>query len=90
LRGAEKYISSRNVGVIQFEYNSPWQLGGSTLRSAYELLEGSGYKVYLLKHKGLFEFGPGTFGEFYASSNFIAYSPSEVAQALEASVKHTL
>jgi FkbM family methyltransferase len=90
LRGAAKYIQEQRISVIQFEYNSPWQLVGSTLRSAYELLEDSGYQVYLLKKKGLFEFRPETFGEFYASSNFIAYCLTDVTQGLAASVKQKL
>jgi FkbM family methyltransferase len=90
LRGAQEYIREHKFGVIQFEYNSPWQLVGSTLRAAYELLESNGYKVYLLKRQGLFEFRPATFGEFYASSNFIAYCPTDSTQRLETSVKRKL
>jgi FkbM family methyltransferase len=90
LRGTQEYIHQQRIGVIQFEYNSPWQLVGSTLRSAYELLESNGYNIFLLKKEGLYEFGPRMFGEFYASSNFIAYCPTEVTRILEANVKRKL
>lgn len=90
LRGTQGYIEQNQIAAIQFEYNYPWQMVGSTLRSAFQFLEGYGYKVYLLKKGGLFKLRPDTFGEYYAYSNFIAYIPAQSTQALEAAVKYEL
>ena len=90
LRGVEKFIRQQQIAVIQFEYNHPWQMAGSTLKYAFQILEGHGYKVYLLKKGGLFQLRPSTFGEYYAYSNFIAYIPARSTRALETAVKYRL
>jgi FkbM family methyltransferase len=90
LLGGGEYIRQRKIGVIQFEYNFPWLQAGSTLGAAYKFLENNGYKVFLLKKEGLFEFQPDTFGEFFSYSNFIAYCSSPAASGLDAAVKRRL
>ena len=72
LRGAHQLISQNKIGMIQFEYNSPWALAGSTLADAYTLLEASGYNVFLLKSSGLYQLDYNKFGEYFNYSNYIA------------------
>ncbi|SHM51644.1 methyltransferase, FkbM family [Mucilaginibacter sp. OK098] len=76
LKGAMDAITHHKIGFIQFEYNYVWTMTGSTLLSAYELLEGCGYKVYLIKPDGLYTYDVRKNGEFFAFSNFLAISPS--------------
>ncbi|MEM9854717.1 MAG: FkbM family methyltransferase [Pseudomonadota bacterium] len=73
LLGARQIIEDQKVAVIQFEYNAPWAHAGSTLSAAYQLLEGAGYKVFLLKSEGLFTLDPAATGEFFRYSNFVAF-----------------
>lgn len=75
LRGASNLLAQNKIGVIQFEYNSPWALTGSTLAAAFQLLESFGYKVFLLKNAGLFELNYKCYGEYFDYSNFVAVSP---------------
>lgn len=75
LRGAVELLAKHKVGIIQFEYNAPWALAGSSLTAAYNLLESYGYKMFLLKSSGLFEFRYLVYGEFFSYSNFVAVSP---------------
>jgi hypothetical protein len=75
LRGAANLLSSRRIGIVQFEYNAPWARAGSTLAAAYALLESSGYKVFLLKPTGLFELNYNLYGEYFSYSNFVAIAP---------------
>lgn len=75
LRGAEKCLSEKNVGVIQFEYNKPWANSSSTLISAIEYLNNHGYEVYLLKKNGLYDFRYEIYGEYFRYSNFVAIAP---------------
>ncbi len=75
LRGAENCLINKTVGVIQFEYNNPWVHSSSTLISALDLLEKHGYKVYLLKRDGLYNFSYNIYGEYFHYSNFVAIAP---------------
>jgi FkbM family methyltransferase len=78
LRGATRLLSGGCVGVVQFEYNSPWANAGSTLGAAIALLESYGFRVFLLRSTGLHPFNYGYYGEFYRCSNFIAVSPRKM------------
>lgn len=75
LKGARNSIGNKRIGFIQFEYNRVWSMSGSTLLEAYEILEGSGYKIFLLKPDGLYTYDVRKYGEFYAFSNFLAVAP---------------
>jgi FkbM family methyltransferase len=80
LRGAKKSISEHRIDAIQFEYNAPWQLVGSSLVDAYELLNSSGYKVFLLKESGLFDIGTSGIEDYFFYSNFVAITPKKMEQ----------
>ena len=72
LRGSQRLLAERRIGVVQFEYNTPWAAVGSTLASALSLLEGFGYDTFLLKADGLQQFRYDRYGEFFACSTFVA------------------
>lgn len=76
IRGASKCLKMNVIGLVQFEYNSPWALAGSTLASAISLFEGFGYQVFLLKSSGLHELDYARYGEYFRYSNYVAVSPS--------------
>jgi FkbM family methyltransferase len=75
LKGAKKLLSQQSIGIIQFEYNRSWVDSSSTLKYAINFLESFGYKVFLLKADGLYEFQYGCYGEYYEYSNFVALAP---------------
>jgi FkbM family methyltransferase len=75
LKGATNAIKHKKIGFIQFEYNRVWQMSGSSLLEAYEILEDCEYKIYLLKPDGLYTYDVRKYGEFYAFSNFLAVAP---------------
>jgi FkbM family methyltransferase len=74
LKGAENLLSHQNIGVVQFEYNRNWVNAGSTLRHAINFLESFGYRVFLLKANGMYQFQYDWYGEYYEYSNFVAVS----------------
>ncbi len=74
LRGSTRMLADHRVGVIQFEYNSPWSAAGSTLAGARNLLARYGYPTYLLRRTGLFEMDFDRYGEFFSYANFVAFS----------------
>ncbi len=80
LRGTSRLLENNKIDVIQFEYNSPWAFAGSTLAEAFRLLKSFGYKVFLLKSTGLFEFNYASYGEYFEYSNFIAISPNKYSK----------
>jgi FkbM family methyltransferase len=75
IQGAQRLLSERAVGIVQFEYNAPWAQAGSTLAAATSFLEGHGFKVFLLRTTGLHPLNYARWGEFYHYSNFVAVSP---------------
>jgi hypothetical protein len=75
LKGAENCLARKMIGIIQFEYNAPWAFSSSTLIAALEYLKGCDYRVYLLKHNGLYNFDYDVYGEFYHYANFVAIAP---------------
>jgi FkbM family methyltransferase len=77
IEGAMSAIHNNNIGFIQFEYNFSWAMIGASLRNVYKILEGSGYKIFLIQPKGLYEYDAHRYGEFYAFSNFIAVAPAK-------------
>lgn len=78
LRGASGLLAQQKIGIIQFEYNSPWALSGCTLAAAFNLLNSAGYKVFLLKSTGLYELNYNFYGEYFEYSNFVAVSPKKM------------
>jgi len=78
LKGAINSIMHNKIAFIQFEYNEAWSFTGATLMNAYEILEKNGYKIFLIKPKGLYHYDVKKYGEFYAFSNFIAISASKL------------
>jgi len=79
LRGAASLLAHRQIAVLQFEYNRPWQLAGETLRGAYLLLESHGYEVYLLKRDGLYRLNYLLYEEYFEYSNFVAVAPDSAS-----------
>jgi FkbM family methyltransferase len=75
IRGAREALTSRSIGVVQLEYNRAWQLAGDTLRSAYTLLEGNGYRIFVLKRDGLYTLNYLRYEEYYEYTNFVAIAP---------------
>jgi len=75
LKGAKKMLSEGRAGIVQFEYNAPWARAGSTLAAAISLLEGYGYKVFLLRSTGLHPLNYELYGEYFRYSNFVAALP---------------
>jgi FkbM family methyltransferase len=75
LRGAGRLLKTQAIGVVQFEYNRPWALSGSTLGSAIQWLNTFGYEVFVLTPRGVSSFDYTKFGDFFAYSNFVAASP---------------
>lgn len=85
LMGAKGLLEAGRVGVVQFEYNAPWAAAGSTLSAAFQLLQGAGFRVYLLKAGGLWRLDPDRVGEYFRYSNFAAISPDMVETVLAGS-----
>jgi FkbM family methyltransferase len=75
LRGTLEMLRSRRIGIVQFEYNRAWQLAGETLYGIYTLLEGFGYRVFLLKRTGLYTLDYARYEEYFEYSNFVAIAP---------------
>lgn len=86
LRGARQLIEKQQVGVIQFEYNSPWASAGSTLFEAISILSKAGYSTKLVKKNGLVDYDYKLFGELFSYCNFVSTLPS----VEEARLKHLL
>ncbi len=78
MRGGSQALSSRSIGVVQFEYNRPWQLAGDTLRAAYTLLESRGYRVFVLKRDGLYTLNYLRYEEYFEYTNFVAIAPGVI------------
>lgn len=76
VRGAQALLERQRLGVVQFEYNRPWQLAGETLSGAYALFESNGYTVFLLKRDGLYTLDYRLYEEYFEYSNFVAIAPS--------------
>lgn len=76
LKGAGRLLSERKIHLLQFEYNAPWALAGSTLASALELLTGHDYQVFLLKSDGLYDLDYRRYGEYFGYSNYVAVAPA--------------
>lgn len=75
IKGAMNSIKDHKIGIVQFEYNAPWALAGSTLADALRLFHTSGYSVYLLLREGLYIFEYNYYGEYFGYSNFVAILP---------------
>ena len=82
LLGARRLFMEGRVRVVQFEYNFPWPLAGSSLSQAFELFREADYVVSLLKRGGLYCVDPGMLVEYYRYSNFIATGADRVGIVL--------
>jgi FkbM family methyltransferase len=89
LRGAAGLLQRKAIGVIQFEYVDAWAPAGATLAAALDLLAGFGYRTFLLKREGLFDFDYARFGEFFTYTNFVAV-PGDPAQVIGARPRRLL
>lgn len=76
LRGLGEYMSK--IRFIQFEYNSFWSRAGSSLIQAIDLVENHGFKVFLIKGNGLYDFDYSIWGDFYRYSNFLCVQSVEL------------
>ncbi len=79
LHGAKKMLSEGRIGILQFEYNTPWARAGSTLAAAISLLEGYGYQIFLLRSTGLHPLNYELYGEYFRYSNFLAALPRKLS-----------
>ena len=73
LKGAQGLLKHQEVGMVQFEYNDAWQLTGTSLQRALELLSSFRYLTYVIKQDGLYELPYRWFGEFYSYTNLVAF-----------------
>ena len=78
LRGARNLLSTHRIDVIQFEYNAPWKRAGSHLAEAVELLQGFGYRIYLIKQAGLLHLECNNWLDYYDYSNYLAVRADKV------------
>jgi len=76
LLGAVDHLTHRQIQMIQFEYGDGWRLGGHTLRHCWDFLHRFDFEVRLISPNGLRHFDPDSEGEFFMTSNFIAYQRS--------------
>ena len=83
LLGARGLLEAQRIGAVQFEYNAPWATAGSTLSFAFQLLAGTGYRVFLLKAGGLYRFDPERVGEYFRYSNFVGLRSDMAASVLK-------
>jgi len=74
LKGAKNALAKERIGIVQFEYNFPWAMAGSTLAEAMSFLENCGYTVFLLKADGLHRLNYPRYGEYFGYSNYVAVS----------------
>ncbi len=89
LKGAEENLKSKKIKFVQFEYNSSWTMAGSTLIQAFMLFGKYGYKTFLLRWDGLYEFNYALYGEYYSYSNFFAL-PEESVAIIKPLIKGTI
>ncbi len=82
LRGAERLLHEKGIGIIQFEYNRSWMYSGSTLGAAMNFLKSFGYEVYLLRSTGLHAFDYVRYREFFGFANFVAVSPARLPKLM--------
>jgi FkbM family methyltransferase len=78
VKGAKKLIASKNIKFIQFEYNTNWTSVGASLHVMKELLESSGYTLFLIRDDGLYDFDWSKWGEFFFFSNFLACTKESI------------
>jgi FkbM family methyltransferase len=76
LLGAVDKLTNRQIQIIQFEYGDGWRLAGHTLRHCWDFLHRFDFEVRLITPRGLLYFDPDSAGEFFMTSNFIAYQRS--------------
>lgn len=74
LKGAANALRSQQIGLVQFEYNTPWAFAGDTLFACRHFLVEAGYEVFLLKRQGLYTVDWEAYGEYFAYSNLVAAS----------------
>lgn len=72
LLGARSLLSDNKVAAIQFEYNGPWAIAGSTLSFTVQFLEGLGYLVFRITPSGLKPVEIDKWGEYFRYSNYAA------------------
>jgi FkbM family methyltransferase len=74
LVGATKALQEQRLGIVQFEYNQPWALAGSTLGRELRRLGDAGYRAFVLRPDGLVEVDYAKYGEYFSYTNLVAVS----------------
>jgi hypothetical protein len=72
LQGAENFLARARCKFVQFEYNTHWIRTGSTLWSAFDLLDQHGFVCFLIRSTGLHPLNYHYWGDFFRYSNFLA------------------
>ncbi len=72
VKGAQNLIAAKRVKFIQFEYNTNWTRVGASLHVMRELLESSGYSLFLIRSDGLYNLDWDKWKEYFFWSNYLA------------------
>jgi FkbM family methyltransferase len=75
LAGAAQALQAQRLGIVQFEYNRPWVLAGSTLGHEMRRLTSAGYQTFSLRPTSLDKVDYDRYGEFFHYANFVAVAP---------------
>jgi FkbM family methyltransferase len=89
LRGAKAMLQNQRIGIVQFEYNRPWQLAGDTLAGAMQFLSELNYRVWVLTRTLMFSIDYFRYEEYFEYTNYVAVSMQEMP-LLEPYVRGTL
>lgn len=73
LAGGRDLLEAGRVRFVQFEYESHWRRGGSTLRAALDLLTAAGFRIRVVRADGLHAFDYEFYDEFFGFCNFFAF-----------------
>lgn len=82
LRGAAGLLGADRIRCVQFEYNHPWVLAGSSLYEALTYLGSFGFECFLIRSSGLHPINYELYGDYFRYSNFLCVK-SEFRGAVE-------
>jgi FkbM family methyltransferase len=77
LKGAHHLLA--RTRFVQFEYNSHWLAAGSSLKEAFEYLNGLGFAAYLVRSTGLHPLEYQVWGDYFRYSNYFACRQADLA-----------
>lgn len=89
LLGANRLISEKRIGMVQFEYGERWAKANKTLCAAIDFLKIRGYETYILHKDGLYLFDYKYLGDFFCRSHFVALLPHKEVLLGDFLRKHT-